>query len=164
MYPDEIATVRAVLFAYPDVVLLCKTREDEILALMGGGGEEGVHVQGGSGVSCGDRYAMATDKDQELAVARSIRTAVKGGMQTLNRKEMDAVEAVFFKGMRHREASEYVGISTGYLSHVLDSAVSKMAEFCIPVYPLVCRFREAMEKAKTDLLKQELQPQKKEGI
>ena len=35
MYPDEIATVRAVLFAYPDVVLLCKTREDEILVLNG---------------------------------------------------------------------------------------------------------------------------------
>ena len=164
MYPDEIATVRAVLYAYPDVVIMCKAREDAILALMGGGGEEGVRVQGGSGASCGDRYAMAMDKDKELALARTIRTAIKGGMQSLNRKEMDAVEAVFFKGMRQREASEYVGISVGYLSHVLDSAVSKMAEFCIPVYPLICQFREAIGKERTDLLRQELQPQKKEGI
>ena len=49
MYPDEIATVQAVLRAYPDVVIAYKAREDRILASMSSGGTEGVRVQGGSG-------------------------------------------------------------------------------------------------------------------
>lgn len=163
MYPDEIATVQAVLRAYPDVVIAYKAREDRILASMSSGGTEGVRVQGGSGASCGDRYVMATEKDKWMILVRDIRAAVKGGMRGLNHKEADAIDAVYFRNLRQREASEEVGISVGYLSHVLDSAISKMAEYCIPVYPLVCRFRESIEQKRSEAVKAELETQKKEG-
>ena len=82
-------------------------------------------------------------------------------MRGLNHKEADAIDAVYFRNLRHREASEEVGISVGYLSHVLDSAISKMAEYCIPVYPLVCRFRESIEQKRSEAVKAELETQKK---
>lgn len=156
MYADEIATVKAVLIAYPDVLGECKYREDFILSTMSGSScDEDVRVQGGTSISPGDKYLTATEKDKRLVRVRTIKKAVKSGLKQLNRRELDTITAVYFKKMKYARASEEVGISVGYLSHVIEMAMLKLAEYCIPVYPLVCQYRTDVEQRKNEVLKQE---------
>ena len=79
---------------------------------------------------------------------------MKSGLKQLNRRELDTVTAVYFKKMKYARASEEVGISVGYLSHVIEMAMLKLTEYCIPVYPLVCQYRADVEQRKNEVLKQ----------
>lgn len=156
MYADEIASVRAVLTAYPDVLAEMKYREDFILSTMSGSScDEDIRVQGGTSISPGDKYLTAVDNDKRLVRVRTIKNAVKRGLKELNSKELNTITAVYFLKMKYARASQEVGISVGYLSHVLEAAILKLADYCIPVYPLVCQFRTDVEQRKTEVLRHE---------
>ena len=156
MYPDELATTEAVLRAYPDALADKAAREEYLQGLCAGGSVgDDVHVDGGSGVSAGDRYAMAADKDARLRRARRIVAAVRCGMKLLNHNENRVTHAVYFEGLAPAAAAAQLHLSTSYVRSLVDAARTKLAPSCIAVYADVCALREALREERLDVLRKQ---------
>lgn len=143
MYSDEIGAAEAVLRAYHDALLEVSEREEFLQGLCSGGAGDDVRVDGGSGISPGERYVAAAEKDSRLRCARRVVSAVRAGLAALNRNEDKVVRTVFFEGIKPTNASAALGLSPSYTRALVDSARAKAAPFCIPAYPAVCEMRHA---------------------
>lgn len=156
MYPDELAATEAVLRAYPDALRDKAVREEYLQGLCAGGGVvDDVHVDGGSGVSAGDRYTMAADKDARLRRARRITAAVRSGMAKLNHNEDRVTRAVFFESLSPAAAAAQLHLSTSYVRALVDAARAKLAPSCIAVYADVCALRETLHEERLDVLRKQ---------
>lgn len=156
MYADELATTEAVLRAYPDALSEKQARENYLQGkIVGGHDPESTRVQGGTGENIGDRYSIAADSDKKLYRARTICSAVRNGLKELNASEDKCVRSVYFENRKPAEAAAIIGLSTSYVRQAIESGRAKLAEFCIPVYPLVCQMREDIEEARREVLRKE---------
>lgn len=156
LYPDELATTEAVLRAYPDALRDKAVREEYLQGLCAGGGVvDDVHVDGGSGVSAGDRYTMAADKDARLRRARRITAAVRSGLAKLNHNEDRVTRAVFFESLSPAGAAAKLNLSVSYVRGLVESARAKLAPYCVKVYPDVCELREVLHEERLDMLRRQ---------
>lgn len=142
--------------AYPDALRDKAVREEFLRGVCSGGAAlDDVHVDGGSGVSAGDRYAMATDRDARLRRARRIVGAVRSGVKSLSHNEERVTRAVYFEGLTPAQASTKLNLSVSYVRSLSESVRVKMSPFCIPVYPLICELREILRDERLDVLRKQ---------
>jgi len=152
MYKDKKVIIQTILFAYPDVCMDKKQREEKHLAWADSvpDAADNVRVQGGSSIAPQERYLDTKEKDTQLQRANEIIVEIQKGLSKLSKDEYLVVREFFFERAGRSGTASALAMSESNVDKKIDRAFGLLQDYCSEIYHIFCQWRRIRDKERRD--------------
>lgn len=151
MYKDKKVIIQTILYAYPDVCMDRKQRDEWHLATASSSsGGDSVRVDGGESVAAQEQYFEALERDCQLQRANSIIAEMQKGLGRLQLEEYLAVREFFFERAGRSGTAAALSMSESNVDKKIDRAFYVLQDHCSEVYHVFCQWRRVRDRERRE--------------
>lgn len=151
MYKDKKVIIQTILFAYPDICMDKKQREERFVAVASGrSGDDSVRVQGGQPLSAQDKFTDLMERDQQLQKANVIISALQRGFQKMAKSDYLTIREFFFERSGRSGTASAMNMSESNVDKKIDRGFCALQDSCCEVYHIFCQWRRVRDKERLE--------------